>query len=275
MKRFFILAVSLLSTIVVMANQGEPSKREIKRIVVESYFDMSDYARYNMPISLLEEMLSYSEWYMALDSSTRACADDEMAKWSKRHKLQKVRFKEYMDVALEMMTDEDFDAYESQTVVNVYFDAIAELLYRGESDAACDVMIDLYTYVRAHDEGILVEEYLLAWKELNPEGFDIIMNNDLPTIEQESVMRNLGLYFGEEYSKMDRQMMVDCYVRHIEGIVESYETGHEMNVVRHSIVLGYLYSLTDDETSYVNALAEWVIDNPDKMESLEEIISEM
>lgn len=258
-----------------MANQGEPSKREIKRIVVESYFDMSDYARYNMPISLLEEMLSYSEWYMALDSSTRACADDEMAKWSKRHKLQKVRFKEYMDVALEMMTDEDFDAYESQTVVNVYFDAIAELLYRGESDAACDVMIDLYTYVRAHDEGILVEEYLLAWKELNPEGFDIIMNNDLPTIEQESVMRNLGLYFGEEYSKMDRQMMVDCYVRHIEGIVESYETGHEMNVVRHSIVLGYLYSLTDDETSYVNALAEWVIDNPDKMESLEEIISEM
>lgn len=275
MKRFFILAVSLLSTIVVMANQGEPSKREIKRIVVESYFDMSDYARYNMPISLLEEILSYSEWYMALDSSTRACADDEMAKWSKRHKLQKVRFKEYMDVALEMMTDENFDAYESQTVVNVYFDAIAELLYRGESDAACDVMIDLYTYVRAHDEGILVEEYLLAWKELNPEGFDIIMNNDLPTIEQESVMRNLGLYFGEEYSKMDRQMMVDCYVRHIEGIVESYETGHEMNVVRHSIVLGYLYSLTDDETSYVNALAEWVVDNPDKMESLEEIISEM
>lgn len=275
MKRFFILAVSLLSTIVVMANQGEPSKREIKRIVVESYFDMSDYARYNMPISLLEEILSYSEWYMALDSSTRACADDEMAKWSKRHKLQKVRFKEYMDVALEMMTDEDFDAYESQTVVNVYFDAIAELFYRGESDAACDVMIDLYIYVRAHDEGILVEEYLLAWKELNPEGFDIIMNNDLPTIEQESVMRNLGLYFGEEYSKMDRQMMVDCYVRHIEGIVESYETGHEMNVVRHSIVLGYLYSLTDDETSYVNALAEWVIDNPDKMESLEEIISEM
>lgn len=275
MKRFFILAVSLLSTIVVMANQGEPSKREIKRIVVESYFDMSDYARYNMPISLLEEILSYSEWYMALDSSNRACADDEMAKWSKRHKLQKVRFKEYMDVALEMMTDENFDAYESQTVVNVYFDAIAELFYRGESDAACDVMIDLYIYVRAHDEGILVEEYLLAWKELNPEGFDIIMNNDLPTIEQESVMRNLGLYFGEEYSKMDRQMMVDCYVRHIEGIVESYETGHEMNVVRHSIVLGYIYSLTDDETSYVNALAEWVIDNPDKMESLEEIISEM
>ena len=275
MKRFFILAVSLLSTIVVMANQGEPSKREIKRIVVESYFDMSDYARYNMPISLLEEILSYSEWYMALDSSTRACADDEMAKWSKRHKLQKVRFKEYMDVALEMMTDENFDAYESQTVVNVYFDAIAELLYRGESDAACDVMMDLYIYMRAHNEGVLVEECLLAWKELNPEGFNVIMNNDLPTIEEERVIRNLGIYFGEDYSKMDRQMMVECYVRHIEGIVESYECGHEMDVVRHSLVLGYLYSLTDDETSYVNAMTQWTMDNPDKIESLEKVISMM
>ncbi len=258
-----------------MANQSEPTKKEIRRMVVESYFDMSDNARYNMPISLLEEIFTFTDWYMELDESARACANDEMARWSKRHKLQKERFNEYMDIALEMVTDENFDAYETATVVNVYFDAVAELLYRGESDAACDVMMDLYICMRAHNEGVLVEECLLAWKELNPEGFDVIMNNDLPTIEEERVIRNLGIYFGEDYSKMDRQMMVECYVRHIEGIVESYECGHEMDVVRHSLVLGYLYSLTDDETFYVNAMTQWAMDNPDKIESLEKVISMM
>lgn len=275
MKRHFILAVTLLSTIAAMANQSEPTKKEIRRMVVESYFDMSDNARYNMPISLLDEIFTFTDWYMELDESARACANDEMARWSKRHKLQKERFNEYMDIAIEMVTDENFDAYETATVVNVYFDAVAELLYRGESDVACDVMMDLYIYMRAHNEGVLVEECLLAWKELNPEGFDVIMNNDLPTIEEERVIRNLGIYFGEDYSKMDRQMMVECYVRHIEGIVESYECGHEMDVVRHSLVLGYLYSLTDDETFYVNAMTQWAMDNPDKIESLEKVISMM
>ena len=80
-----------------------------------SYYDIINCARYRMPVSMLENIFVYSDWYAELDDKTRACAEDEMQRWSRRHKLQKERFKEYMDVALAMATDENYDVYDAET----------------------------------------------------------------------------------------------------------------------------------------------------------------
>lgn len=275
MKRVITFIVAVCLTTGVVAQPSQPSKKEISQRVVSSYYDITDCARYRMPISLLESIFAYSDWYVELSGSDMRCAEDEMQRWSRRHKLQKKRFKEYMDVALAMVTDENFDAYEPQTVANVYLDAVAELLGRGDVDAACDVLIDLYIYLSGYKVEMLVEESMLAWQEYNPTGFDIIMNTPMPELESEHLIKCLGHYFGEDYSVMDDAMLVECYIRHIDGLAESQMAEHEMALVRHSLVISYLYTLPGDDSIYEGAIVEWAVSNPEKVQPLNQAIKTM
>lgn len=224
---------------------------------------------------MLENIFVYSDWYAELDDKTRACVEDEMQRWSRRHKLQKERFKEYMDVALAMATDENYDVYDAETVANLYLDAVAELLDRGEGDAACNVLIDLYIFIGSYRVDMLVEEYMLAWQEHNPIGFEIVMNSQLPELGNERIVAYLGGFFGEDYSAMDDAMLAECYIRHIEGLVESQVAGHEMNLMRNSLVISHVYTLNDDDSIYTEALTEWMENNPEKVVALNRAIQTM
>lgn len=275
MKRVITFVVAICLATGVVAQPSHPSKKEIRQRVVSSYYDITECARYRVPISLLENIFAYSDWYAELDGSDMALAEDEMQRWSKRHKAQKRRFKQYMDIALEMATDENFDAYHPQSVVNVYLDAVAELLERGDVDAACDVLIDLYIFIRGYKVEMLVEESMLAWQEYNPIGFDIIMSTPMPEMDGERLVESLGRYFGEDYSTMDDAMRVECYIRHIDGLAESQMSGQEMALVRHSLVISYLYTLPDDDSIYEGAIVEWAERNPEKVQPLSRAIETM
>lgn len=275
MKRVFAFVVAVCLATGVVAQPNQPSKKDIRQRVVMSYYDIINCARYRMPVSMLENIFVYSDWYAELDDKTKACAEDEMQRWSRRHKLQKERFKEYMDVALAMVTDENYDVYDAETVANVYLDAVAELLDRGEEDAACNVLIDLYIFIGSYRVDMLVEEYMLAWQEHNPIGFEIVMNSQLPELGNERIVAYLGGFFGEDYLVMDDAMLAECYIRHIEGLAESQVAGHEMNLMRNSLVISYIYTLNDDDSIYIEALTEWMENNPEKVAALNRAIQTM
>lgn len=284
MKRIFtfVMALCLTSIATVSAtaqqNGAEFSKKEIRAIVAEYFEDQMSNALEMRPFKIVVDLLSFHDGLNSLDEKSMSYALKQMDVWKRKNSDRYLLFRDYILTSLRVLAKEDFEGLDPRTVCYIYLDAVAELYddYQ-DSEGAAEMFTNYMIYMWSHslvDDG---KKYAEDWKKASPEEAEAVSKVS-GAYDDEVVMRVLGRHFDENLLAMTRDEKANSYIRHLDGLTDSYERGDNMEMYRHAFALKYIVeSVVDsDEEEYMISVSDkWWSENPEGGEILSELLDQI
>lgn len=284
MKRIFtfVMALCLTSIATVSAsaqqNDAEFSKKEIRAIVAEYFEDQMSNALEMRPFKIVVDLLSFHDGLNSLDEKSMSYALKQMDVWKRKNSDRYLLFRDYILTSLRVLAKEDFEGLDPRTVCYIYLDAVAELYddYQ-DSEGAAEMFTNYMIYMWSHslvDDG---KKYAEDWAKASPEEAEAVSKVS-GAYDDEVVMRVLGRHFDENLLAMTRDEKANSYIRHLDGLTDSYERGDNMEMYRHAFALKYIVeSVVDsDEEEYMISVSDkWWSENPEGGEILSELLDQI
>lgn len=284
MKRIFtfVMALCLTSIATVSAtaqqNDAEFSKKEIRAIVAEYFEDQMSNALEMRPFKIVVDLLSFHDGLNSLDEKSMSYALKQMDVWKRKNSDRYLLFRDYILTSLRVLAKEDFEGLDPRTVCYIYLDAVAELYddYQ-DSEGAAEMFTNYMIYMWSHslvDDG---KKYAEDWTKASPEEAEAVSKVS-GAYDDEVVMRVLGRHFDENLLAMTRDEKANSYIRHLDGLTDSYERGDNMEMYRHAFALKYIVeSVVDgDEEEYMISVSDkWWSENPEGGEILSELLDQI
>ena len=281
MKRIltFVMALCLTSIATVSAtaqqNDAEFSKKEIRAIVAEFFEDQMSNALEMRPFKIVVDLLSFHDGLNSLDEKSMSYALKQMDVWKRKNSDRYLLFRDYIITSLGVLAQEDFEGLDPRAVCYIYLDAVAELYddYQ-DSEGAAEMFTNYMIYMRSHslvDDG---KKYAEDWTKASPEEAEAVSKVS-GAYDDEVIMRVLGSHFDENLLAMTRDEKADSYIRHLEGMADSYERGDNMEMYRHYLAfLSIVESIVDgEEEEYIDSVLEkWESENPERAEIVSELL---
>lgn len=282
MKRIFtfVMALCLTSIATVSAtaqqNDAEFSKEEIRAIVAEYFEDQMSNALEMHPFKIVVDLLSFYDGLNSLDEKSMSYALKQMDVWKRKNSDRYLLFRDYIITSIGVLAQEDFEGLDPRAVCYIYLDAVAELYddYQ-DSEGAAEMFTNYMIYMRSHslvDDG---KKYAEDWTKASPEEAEAVSKVS-GAYDEEVIMRVLGSHFDENLLAMTRDEKADSYIRHLEGMVDSYERGDNMEMYRHYLaLLSIVESIVDgEEEEYIDSVLEkWESENPERAEIVSELLN--
>lgn len=282
MKRIFtfVMALCLTSIATVSAtaqqNDAEFSKEEIRAIVAEYFEDQMSNALEMHPFKIVVDLLSFYDGLNSLDEKSMSYALKQMDVWKRKNSDRYLLFRDYIITSIGVLAQEDFEGLDPRAVCYIYLDAVAELYddYQ-DSEGAAEMFTNYMIYMRSHslvDDG---KKYAEDWTKASPEEAEAVSKVS-GAYDEEVIMRVLGSHFDENLLAMTRDEKADSYIRHLEGMVDSYERGDNMEMYRHYLaLLSIVESIVDgEEEEYIDSVLEkWESENPKRAEIVSELLN--
>lgn len=284
MKRIFtfVMALCLTSIATVSAtaqqNDAEFSKEEIRAIVAEYFEDQMSNALEMHPFKIVVDLLSFYDGLNSLDEKSMSYALKQMDVWKRKNSDRYLLFRDYIITSIGVLAQEDFEGFDPRAVCYIYLDAVAELYddYQ-DSEGAAEMFTNYMIYMRSHslvDDG---KKYAEDWTKASPEEAEAVSKVS-GAYDEEVIMRVLGSHFDENLLAMTRDEKADSYIRHLEGMVDSYERGDNMEMYRHYLaLLSIVESIVDgEEEEYIDSVLEkWESENPERAEIVSELLNQI
>ena len=281
MKRIFtfvmILCLTSIATVSATAqqNDAEFSKEEIRAIVAEYFEDQMSNALEMRPFKIVVDILSFHDGLNSLDEKSMSYALKQMDVWKRKNSDRYLLFRDYILTSLRVLAKEDFEGLDPRAVCYIYLDAVAELYddYQ-DSEGAAEMFTNYMIYMRSHslvDDG---KKYAEDWTKASPEEAEAVSKVS-GAYDDEVIMRVLGSHFDENLLAMTRDEKADSYIRHLEGMADSYERGDNMEMYRHYLaLLSIVESIVDgEEEEYIDSVLEkWESENPERAEIVSELL---
>lgn len=282
MKRIFtfVMALCLTSIATVSAtaqqNDAEFSKEEIRAIVAEYFEDQMSNALEMRPFKIVVDLLSFYDGLNSLDEKSMSYALKQMDVWKRKNSDRYLLFRDYIITSIGVLAQEDFEGLDPRAVCYIYLDAVAELYddYQ-DSEGAAEMFTNYMIYMRSHslvDDG---KKYAEDWTKASPEEAEAVSKVS-GAYDEEVIMRVLGSHFDENLLAMTRDEKADSYIRHLEGMADSYEQGDNMEMYRHYLaLLSIVESIVDgEEEEYIDSVLEkWESENPERAEIVSELLN--
>lgn len=284
MKRIFtfVMALCLTSIATVSAtaqqNDAEFSKKEIRAIVAEYFEDQMSNALEMRPFKIVVDLLSFHDGLNSLDEKSMSYALKQMDVWKRKNSDRYLLFRDYIITSLGVLAEEDFEGLDPRAVCYIYLDAVAELYddYQ-DSEGAAEMFTNYMIYMWSHslvDDG---KKYAEDWTKASPEEAEAVSKVS-GAYNEEVIMKVLGSHFDENLLAMTRDEKANSYIRHLEGMADSYERGDNMEMYRHYLVcLSIIESVVDsDEEEYIDSVLEkWESENPERAEIVGELLNQI
>lgn len=284
MKRIltFVMALCLTSIATVSAtaqqNDAEFSKKEIRAIVAEYFEDQMSNALEMRPFKIVVDLLSFYDGLNSLDEKSMSYALKQMDVWKRKNSDRYLLFRDYIITSIGVLAQEDFEGLDPRAVCYIYLDAVAELYndYQ-DSEGAAEMFTNYMIYMRSHslvDDG---KKYAEDWTKASPEEAEAVSKVS-GAYDEEVIMRVLGSHFDENLLAMTRDEKADSYIRHLEGMADSYERGDNMEMYRHYLaLLSIVESIVDgEEEEYIDSVLEkWESENPERAEIVSELLNQI
>lgn len=281
MKRIFtfVMALCLTSIATVSAtaqqNDAEFSKKEIRAIVAEYFEDQMSNALEMRPFKIVVDLLSFHDGLNSLDEKSMSYALKQMDVWTRKNSDRYLLFRDYIITSWGVLAEEDFEGLDPRAVCYIYLDAVAELYddYQ-DSEGAAEMFTNYMIYMWSHslvDDG---KKYAEDWTKASPEEAETVSKVS-ETYDEEVIMKVLGRHFDENLLAMTRDEKANSYIRHLEGMADSYERGDNMEMYRHYLAfLSIVESIVDgEEEEYIDSVLEkWESENPERAEILLELL---
>ena len=282
MKRIFtfVMALCLTSIATVSAtaqqNDAEFSKEEIRAIVAEYFEDQMSNALEMHPFKIVVDLLSFYDGLNSLDEKSMSYALKQMDVWKRKNSDRYLLFRDYIITSIGVLAQEDFEGLDPRAACYIYLDAVAELYddYQ-DSEGAAEMFTNYMIYMRSHslvDDG---KKYAEDWTKASPEEAEAVSKVS-GAYDEEVIMRVLRSHFDENLLAMTRDEKADSYIRHLEGMVDSYERGDNMEMYRHYLaLLSIVESIVDgEEEEYIDSVLEkWESENPERAEIVSELLN--
>lgn len=282
MKRIltFVMALCLTSIATVSAtaqqNDAKFSKEEIRAIVAEYFEDQMSNALEMRPFKIVVDLLSFYDGLNSLDEKSMSYALKQMDVWKRKNSDRYLLFRDYIITSIGVLAQEDFEWLDPRAVCYIYLDAVAELYddYQ-DSEGAAEMFTNYMIYMRSHslvDDG---KKYAEDWTKASPEEAEAVSKVS-GAYDDEVIMRVLGSHFDENLLAMTRDEKADSYIRHLEGMADSYEQGDNMEMYRHYLaLLSIVESIVDgEEEEYIDSVLEkWESENPERAEIVSELLN--
>lgn len=284
MKRIFtfVMALCLTSIATVSAtaqqNDAEFSKKEIRAIVAEYFEDQMSNALEMRPFKIVVDLLSFHDGLNSLDEKSMSYALKQMDVWTRKNSDRYLLFRDYIITSWGVLAEEDFEGLDPRAVCYIYLDAVAELYddYQ-DSEGAAEMFTNYMIYMWSHslvDDG---KKYAEDWTKASPEEAETVSKVS-EAYNDEVIMKVLGRHFDENLLAMTRDEKADSYIRHLEGMADSYERGDNMEMYRHYFAfLSIIESIVDsDEEEYIDSVLEkWESENPERAEIVSELLNQI
>ena len=282
MKRIFtfVMALCLTSIATVSAtaqqNDAEFSKEEIRAIVAEYFEDQMSNALEMRPFKIVVDLLSFYDGLNSLDEKSMSYTLKQMDVWKRKNSDRYLLFRDYIITSIGVLAQENFEGLDPRAVCYIYLDAVAELYndYQ-DSEGAAEMFTNYMIYMRSHslvDDG---KKYAEDWTKASPEEAEAVSKVS-GAYDEEVIMRVLGSHFDESLLAMTRDEKADSYIRHLEGMADSYERGDNMEMYRHYLaLLSIVESIVDgEEEEYIDSVLEkWESENPERAEIVSELLN--
>ena len=248
MKRIFtfVMALCLTSIATVSAtaqqNDAEFSKKEIRAIVAEYFEDQMSNALEMRPFKIVVDLLSFHDGLNSLDEKSMSYALKQMDVWKRKNSDRYLLFRDYIITSIGVLAQENFEGLDPRAVCYIYLDAVAELYddYQ-DSEGAAKMFTDYMIYMWSHslvDDG---KKYAEDWTKASPEEAEAVSQVS-GAYNDEVIMRVLGRHFDENLLAMTRDEKANSYIRHLEGMADSYERGDNMEMYRHYFAFLSIYN---------------------------------
>lgn len=283
MKHFLTIAMALvLSAVAVepaVAQTAEyaeqPTKKEIKTTVRESYDNMVNYAINRWPVLIISEEMSLYNWFDGFDDKTKAYILKVMSKEEKRAAKQMTEEqREYCSSSMAIIMDEPLLDGDLNIMANVYMDTVYECCVLREDVAGgawylMDFMI--YLALRGEDPSVV----LANWSENNSQRYEFV-NEAINGMTYDGMMLDyFKRWFDEDYSQMSEEELAEAYISHKKNSVVCYYDKYEpMEAVRHLFASHIIRSYASEET-LAKADAAWEAKNPEMAEKYYDAIDDL
>lgn len=270
MKKLFTIAAALVLSAVsvesAVAQTAEyavqPTKKEIKATVRESYDKVIQHTTNRYPVLLIEEILELYSWYEGLDQRTEAYFDKMMSKEEKRAgKLMTEEQREYCSSSIAIIMDEPSLTGDLEIITNVYMDTVYECCVLKEDVAGgawylMDFMI--YLALRGEDPSVV----LANWSEDNSRRYELV-NEAIDGMTYDGMMLDyFKRWFDEDYSQMSEEELAAAYISHKENAAGYYDESDPMEAGRHLFASHIIRNYASQET-LAKADAAWKAENPE------------
>ncbi len=267
MKHFLTIAVALVLSAVavepaVAQYAAQPSKKEIKTTVRESYDNVVNYAINRWPVLIISEEMSLYNWFDGFDDKTKDYILKVMSKEEKRAAKQMTEEqREYCSSSMAIIMDEPSLTGDLGITTNVYMDTVYECCVLKEDVAGgswylMDFMI--YLALRGEDPSVV----LANWSEDNSQRYELV-NEAIDGMTYDGMMLDyFKRWFDEDYSQMSEEELVAAYISHKENAAGCYDEYDPMEACRHlyasHVIRGYA-----SEATLAKADAAWKAENPE------------
>lgn len=267
MKHFFTIAAALVLSAVsvesaVAQYAVQPSKKEIKATVRESYDNVVNYAINRWPVLIISEEMSLYNWFDGFDDKTKDYILKVMSKEEKRAAKQMTEEqREYCSSSMAIIMDEPSLTGDLEIITNVYMDTVYECCVLKEDVAGgswylMDFMI--YLALRGEDPSVV----LANWSEDNPQRYELV-NEAIDGMTYDGMMLDyFKRWFDEDYSQMSEEELAAAYVSHKENAAGCYDEYDPMEACRHLYASHVIRSYASEET-LAKADAAWKAENPE------------
>lgn len=124
---------------------------------------------------------------------------------------------------------------------------------------------------------MMEKKYAEDWTKASPEEAEAVSQVS-EAYNDEVIMKVLGRHFDENLLAMTRDEKANSYIRHLEGMADSYERGDNMEMYRHYFAfLSIIESIVDgDEEEYIDSVTEkWESENPERAEIVDELLNQI
>ena len=267
MKHFLTIAVALVLSAVavepaVAQYAAQPSKKEIKTTVRESYDNVVNYAINRWPVLIISEEMSLYNWFDGFDDKTKDYILKVMSKEEKRAAKQMTEEqREYCSSSMAIIMDEPSLTGDLGIITNVYMDTVYECCVLKEDVAGgawylMDFMI--YLALRGEDPSVV----LANWSEDNPQRYELV-NEAIDGMTYDGMMLDyFKRWFDEDYSQMSEEELAAAYISHKENAASCYDEYDPMEACRHLYASHVIRSYASEET-LAKADAAWKAENPE------------
>lgn len=267
MKHFLTIAVALVLSAVavepaVAQYAVQPSKKEIKTTVRESYDNVVNYAINRWPVLIISEEMSLYNWFDGFDDKTKDYILKVMSKEEKRAAKQMTEEqREYCSSSMAIIMDEPSLTGDLEIITDVYMDTVYECCVLKEDVAGgawylMDFMI--YLALRGEDPSVV----LANWSEDNPQRYELV-NEAIDGMTYGGMMLDyFKRWFDEDYSQMSQEELAAAYISHKENAAGCYDEYDPMEACRHLYASHVIRSYASEET-LAKADAAWKAENPE------------
>lgn len=267
MKHFLTIAVALVLSAVAVETAVaqyavQPSKKEIKTTVRESYDNVVNYAINRWPVLIISEEMSLYNWFDGFDDKTKDYILKVMSKEEKRAAKQMTEEqREYCSSSMAIIMDEPSLDGDLNIMANVYMDTVYECCVLKEDVAGgawylMDFMI--YLALRGEDPSVV----LANWSEDNPQRYELV-NEAIDGMTYGGMMLDyFKRWFEEDYSQMSEEELAEAYISHKENAAGCYDEYDPMEACRHLYASHVIRGYASEET-LAKADAAWKAENPE------------